>query len=128
MKKEIKAKIVKFFNDYAISYQDNGRLRLSAEVDQFIFLTEKRIEDKDESLKEALKYNLENLIIAPPTHSVRESITIDNALKLLVGSSKKEEVEDETKDEEKTEEVKDESKDEAPKKEKGGIKKVGNKK
>lgn len=131
MKKTTKAKIVQFFNDYAISYRDNGTLRLSTEVDQFIFLTEKRIEDRGDTVREALRYSLENLIVAPQAHAVRESITVDNALKLLVGSNeeKEVEVEDETKEETKDgDEKNEEPKEEKKEAKKGGLKKVGKKK
>lgn len=118
MKKEHKKNITSFFNDFAISYRDSGKLRLSVEVEQFIFLTANRMEEKQETLFQALSFNLDKLIVAPPHMGVRESITVDKALKVLTKGKVEDEVVEGKQEEEEVE----------PKEADSKIKKVGGKK
>lgn len=107
MTKSEEKKIKEFFNEYAISYRDNGTLRLAVSVDQFIFMTKERMAEREENLAVTLKSTLNKLMVAPPHFGVRESIRIDNAVKLLTskGKAKADDVEEEKTDD-KVEEVK----------------------
>lgn len=98
MTKSEEKKISEFFNKYAIAYHDNGTLRLAVNVDQFIFMTAQRMAEREENLATTLKFNLNKLMVAPPHFGVRESITIENAIKVITGKADKSEKTDEEVD------------------------------